>query len=61
VPVTKHFQVVQHLNTNKHTKNTNLKDKSTQTFSKNILGNQNKQANFHLDLCQAMLESDIPL
>lgn len=61
VPVTKRFQVVQHLNTGKHNKNINLKAKSKQSFIKNTLDNQNKQANFPLDLCQAMLESDIPL
>jgi len=61
VPVTKHFQVIQHLNTSKHNKNINLKAKPKQLFIKNTLENQNKQANFPLDLCQAMLESDIPL
>jgi hypothetical protein len=61
VPVTKRFQVVQHLNTGKHNKNINLKAKSKQSFIKNTLDNQNKQVNFPLDLCRAMLESDIPL
>jgi hypothetical protein len=53
--------VVQHLNTGKHNKNINLKAKSKQSFIKNTLDNQNKQTNYSLDLCQAMLESDIPL
>ncbi|XP_025421015.1 CGG triplet repeat-binding protein 1-like [Sipha flava] len=61
VPVKKRFQVVQHLNRGKHNKNINLKAKSKQSFIKNTLDNQNKQANFPLDLYQAMLESDIPL
>jgi len=55
------FKRVQHLNTSKHNKNINLKAKSKQLFIKNSLENQNKQDNFPLDLCQAMLESDIPL
>jgi len=59
VPVTKCFQVVQYLNISKHDKNINLKFK--QLFIINTLENQNKQAHFPLDLCQAMLESDKPL
>jgi len=58
-PVTKRFQVKQHLNTSKHNKNINLKVKSKQLFIKNTLDHQKKQSNFPLDLCQAMLESDI--
>jgi len=57
VPLIKRFQVVQHLNTSKHTKNTILKVKYKQSFIKNTLENPNKKANFPLDLCQAMLES----
>ena len=49
MPITKRFKVVQHLNTNKHNKNMNLKTKSKQSFIKNTLENQNKQANFSLD------------
>lgn len=61
VPVTKRFQVLQHLNTNKHQKHNNLVEKSKQTFIKNTFENLNKQQSFAFDLCQAMLESDIPL
>lgn len=61
VPVTKRFQVLQHLNTNKHQKHNNLGEKSKQTFIKNTFENLNKQQSFAFDLCQAMLESDIPL
>jgi len=58
--VTTRFQVLQHLNTSKHTKNTNSKAKPKQSFIKNTLENQNKQT-YPQDLCRAMLESDIPL
>jgi len=61
VPVTKRFQVLQHLNTNKHKIHNNLVEKSKQTFIKNTFENLNKQQLFAFDLCQAMLESDIPL
>jgi len=34
---------------------------SKQSFIKNTLENQNKQATFLLDLCQTLLKFDIPL
>ncbi|KAL4123044.1 hypothetical protein QTP88_015276 [Uroleucon formosanum] len=39
----------------------NLVEESKQTFIKNTFENLNKQQSFAFDLCQAMLESDIPL
>lgn len=59
VPVTKRFQVLQHLNTNKHQKHNNLVEKSKQTFIKNTFENLN---NNRLLLIYAKLcESDVPL
>lgn len=45
----------------KHQKHNNLVEKSKQTFIKSIFENRNKQQSVAFDLCQAMLESDIPL
>jgi len=61
VPVSKRFQVLQHLNTSKHKKYNNLVEKLKKTFIKNTIKNQNKQPSFAFDLCQAMLEFDIYL
>lgn len=57
----KRFQVLKHLNTSKHNTNNKLVDKSKQTFNKNTFENKNKQPSFVLNLCQAMIKSDIHL
>jgi len=52
--------VLQHINTNKHVKNS--KDKSLSTINKQqLVSNITKKIPFHEDMCSAFLRSNIPL
>lgn len=54
------FLVLQHINTNKHIKNS--KDKSLSTINKQqLVSNITKKIPFHEDMCSAFLRANIPL
>lgn len=61
VSIDQRGQVIQHINTNKHKENGNRKLKFQQNFLSTSSTSTNSKSVFNMDLCRALIRSDIPL